>query len=136
MTDGNKVRVTLKGGTGYDAPWITIDGVNVADALAQLDEKELIKGLIDAAAKAGRYFASTGKPPAAGSGPKKFEGGRVVSAGAGGGDPQGDVTCVHGDRVHRTGATWEAMFCPAREKSEQCPPAWKDKKTGKFAVKG
>ncbi|MFE0773888.1 hypothetical protein [Streptomyces sp. NPDC058861] len=132
MTDGNKVRVTLKGGTGYDAPWITIDGTDVADALAQLNRKDEVKELVDTAAKIGGYFASTGKPAGAAA-PKKFEGGRVVSAG--GGEHQGDTICVHGQRTYRSGGSWEAMFCPAREKSEQCPPAWKDKKTGKFAVK-
>ncbi|QUI30660.1 hypothetical protein H9W91_07125 [Streptomyces alfalfae] len=138
MTEGNKVRVTLKGGKGYDAPWITIDGTDVADALAQLDRKDEVKALVDAAAKIGRYFASTGEPAGGGSAPKRFENGKVVggSGGGGGGERQGDTTCAHGDRTYRSGGSWEAMFCPARDKSEQCPPAWKDKKTGKFVVKG
>ncbi|MCZ1015586.1 hypothetical protein [Streptomyces noursei] len=134
MTDGNKVRVTLKGGTSYDAPWITIDGVNIADALEQLANKEQVKELIDATAKVGQYFASTGKPSTAGAAPKRFENGRVVAQQADGAPEVVNDQCPHG-RKHFAKDNWEAMFCTERERANQCPPAFKDKKTGKYLVK-
>lgn len=52
-----------------------------------------------------------------------------------GGTPS--VSCIHGERVHRTGSTakgpWEALFCPtAKGTTGQCAPLFKDQKTGVF----
>ncbi|MER5441153.1 hypothetical protein [Streptomyces sp. NPDC002790] len=135
-----KIGLTFKAASGFDAEWITptVYGGS-ADEVAQrtVDLIGALKehGVIELASKAAEYTRGQFKGAVAKAAPKKFEGGRVVAAG-GDGAAEGDVTCVHGQRTHRTGATWEAMFCPAREKSEQCPPAWKDKKTGKFVAKG
>ncbi|MFH8346759.1 hypothetical protein [Streptomyces sp. NPDC018045] len=138
-----RVGLTFKAASGFDAEWITptIYG-GTADEVARRSVELMTAlrehGVIEMASKAAAYTRDQykGGGQAAKATPKKFEGGRVVAAGGDGGSaPEGDVTCVHGQRTHRTGATWEAMFCPAREKSEQCPPAWKDKKTGRFVVK-
>ncbi|MDQ8703336.1 hypothetical protein RCO28_12675 [Streptomyces sp. LHD-70] len=141
-----KIGLTFKAASGFDAEWITptVYGGS-ADEVAQrtVDLIGALKehGVIELASKAAEYTRGQFKGASGGAAkaaPKRFEGGRVVAAGGdgGGGAAEGDTTCVHGQRTHRTGATWEAMFCPAREKSEQCPPAWKDKKTGRFVVKG
>ncbi|MFB7473199.1 hypothetical protein [Kitasatospora sp. NPDC056184] len=59
------VSITLKGGSGYDAPWIVFRGANLRDAHAQMADKEALKALVDDVAKVGAYFASTGAPKAA-----------------------------------------------------------------------
>ncbi|MFF7588597.1 hypothetical protein ACFZCK_14030 [Kitasatospora purpeofusca] len=56
------VSITLKGGSGYDAPWIVFRGANLRDAHAQMSDKEALKALVDDVAKVGAYFASTGAP--------------------------------------------------------------------------
>lgn len=58
-----KVVVTLKGGSGYDAPWIVIHATDTADALKQLEDEQL-KTLVEKTAEVGKYFAATGRPPA------------------------------------------------------------------------
>ncbi|MES9589989.1 hypothetical protein ABWK57_14175 [Streptomyces sp. NPDC094045] len=136
-----KIGLTFKAASGFDAEWITptVFGGS-ADEVAQrtVDLIAALKeyGVIELASKAAEYTRGQykGATAAAKTAPKRFEGGKVVSSG--GGAHGGDVECVHGPRTYRSGGTWEAMFCPAREKSEQCPPAWKDKKTGRFVVKG
>lgn len=138
-----KIGLTFKAASGFDAEWITptVFGGS-ADEVAQrtVDLIAALKeyGVIELASKAAEYTRGQykGAATAAKAAPKRFEGGKVVSSGGGGGGHEGDTECVHGPRTYRSGGTWEAMFCPAREKSEQCPPAWKDKKSGRFVVRG
>ncbi|GAA0406408.1 hypothetical protein [Streptomyces luteireticuli] len=134
MAGGHKVRVTLKGGTGYDAPWVTIDGTDIADAAAQLSRTDEVKRLLDAAAKAGSYFASTGTTTKSEVAPKRFENGKVVPSGST--EHQGVTTCPHG-RTHVAKGGWEAYFCNADERAgeEKCPAAFLNKKTGRFELK-
>lgn len=111
--DGNKVRVTLKGGSGFDAPWVTIDGTSVEDALDQLSKDETLKDLVDKTAKVGSYFARTG--PAA---PARGGGGGGSSASSQKSSPDGKtMSCDHGSRDYKTGVskagkTWMAFDCP------------------------
>ncbi|MGK5496368.1 hypothetical protein [Streptomyces sp. URMC 125] len=126
IADGNKVRITLKGGAGFDAPWITIDGVNVEDALAQLKNSAVVKELIDTTSKVGAYFASLSQPAGGGSAPKRFENGRVVSKGqAPAAETPQDDDCPHGRKLVDKGS-WAAMFCQA-PKGQQCEPLWRQK---------
>ncbi|MEU7104257.1 hypothetical protein ABZ951_04250 [Streptomyces sp. NPDC046215] len=135
VADGDKVRVTLKGGAGFDAPWITIDAPSVADAVAQLSRKDEVKALADAAAKAGAYFAATGKAATSGAAPKRFENGKVTPAPNPAADT-GAYTCNHGQRNFKDGGAWAAYFCGGRglDKSEQCPPLWRQA-DGSFRAK-
>ncbi|MFE8916841.1 hypothetical protein [Streptomyces globisporus] len=153
-----KIGFTLKAASGYDAEWLTptVYG-STAEETAQRGKDLLLamkaNGLIEFTAQAaeftrGQFLGGKGGKPAQappaqpsfnqGTGQVQYS--QPAQAPFGGGVPdhedKGTTTCVHGNRTHRTGGNWEAMFCPAREKSEQCPPAWKDKKTGKFVVKG
>ncbi|WP_063894599.1 hypothetical protein [Streptomyces sp. Tu6071] len=137
------IGLTLKASSGYEAEWITPKVYGSTAEEAATRTVELVNalathGVIDRVSKAAAYtrsqYKGAGKPPASSaSAPKTFVGGKVVTAS--GGDDRGVTTCEHGERTHRTGANWEAMFCPAREKSEQCDPAWLNKKSGKFEVK-
>lgn len=151
-----KIGFTLKAASGFDAEWLTptVYGSS-AEETAQRGKDLLLamkaQGLIEFTSQAAKYFRDqrpsgqpASAPPAAAQ--PSFQNGQVqygnqapqapFGAGVPDHDDRGTTTCAHGPRTHRTGATWEAMFCSAREKSEQCPPAWKDKKTGKFVVKG
>lgn len=81
VEDSNgKVVVTLKGGKGYEAPWIVLHCDTVAEANGLLSDDGL-KELIDRTTKAGQYFAKQGgvSAPATAAAP----------APAGGGSPYG-----------------------------------------------
>lgn len=55
VTNQSKIVTTLKGGAGYDAPWIVIHSDKVADALETLEDDKL-KALLDRAKHVAEYF--------------------------------------------------------------------------------
>lgn len=54
--DQNKIIVTLKGGAGYDAPWVVVHAANATDALETLNDEDL-KTVLERAKKIGAFFA-------------------------------------------------------------------------------
>jgi hypothetical protein len=58
-TAEGKITVTLKGGSGFDAPWIVIHAADVDDAYSQFDQK--LADLMEKVQTAGQHFASQGK---------------------------------------------------------------------------
>lgn len=71
MTDDARLplRATLKSGAGYDAPWLTVDGIDADDLahkLASLMESEAIGQLIEAA---NLFKAANNASPLATNGP-------------------------------------------------------------------
>ncbi|UFQ16387.1 MULTISPECIES: hypothetical protein [Streptomyces] len=135
-----KIGLTFKAASGFDAEWITptVYGGS-ADEVARRTV-ELIgalkeHGVIELASKAAEYTRGQykGAPSTAKAAPKRFEGGKVVTQDGGAPEVVND-DCPHG-RKHFAKDTWEAMFCTARDRADQCPPAFKDKKTGKYVVK-
>lgn len=151
-----EIGMTLKAAGGFEAEWLTprVAGSSAEDTAQKAHDLLMAmksKGLIDFFSQAAEYTRSTYKGGGAkpttsapvaqptfnpNSGQVQYNQAPQAPFGGGGESDQGVTSCIHGQRTHRVGATWEAMFCPAREKSEQCLPAWKDKKTGKYAVKG
>ncbi|MGW0087822.1 hypothetical protein ACWDWS_02205 [Streptomyces sp. NPDC003328] len=135
------IGLTLKAGAGFDAHWITpkVYG-QTADEAAERTVA-LIKALADkgvvemashaavavqASNKGGSGAASASRGGAA-SAPKTFQNGRVQNKES---EAPADDTCQHG-RTLREGkgknGPWAALFCDAREKSEQCDPLWRQK---------
>jgi hypothetical protein len=131
------IGLTLKAGTGFECEWVTpkVYGAT-ADEAAQ-NTIDLIKALADkgvvemasnaAAAVRGAHKGSGGGNASRGgaAAPKTFQGGKVQAKPSADGD-----TCQHG-RTLREGqgskGPWAALFCGAREKSEQCDPLWRQK---------
>ncbi|MFI5877562.1 hypothetical protein ACIBAH_35085 [Streptomyces sp. NPDC051445] len=138
-----KIGMTFKAATGFDAEWLTptVYGAS-ADETAQR-AVDLIKaladrGVVEMVSHAAVAVRTAHKGDGGGSAsrggaaaPKTFQGGKVQPKTA----PAGDDSCQHG-RTLREGngknGPWAALFCSAREKSEQCDPLWKDQKTGEF----
>lgn len=122
-----KVTVTLKGGVGYNAPWVVIHGATVTDALNQINEADLAV-LLERAQKATTYFAGkadTPTPTPAAQGGSQTQSGQPAASAAG----QGGVvkTCAHGQMVPRAGVkngkTWSGYFCPTPQGTpDQCRP--------------
>ncbi|MCZ4119013.1 hypothetical protein O3X23_06335 [Streptomyces sp. H39-S7] len=121
---------TLKAGNGFDAEWLTprVYG-HSAEETAQRGAELLTAmksvGLIDLTAKAAEYTRTQykGGSAAAGSAPKRFENGKVTTKST----PAGEADdCEHGRKLVEK-SDWAALFCQAREKSDQCEPLWRQK---------
>jgi|SRR5690606_14341081 len=121
-----KVVVTLKGGTGFDAPWIVIHADSVADALRQFDAD--LASLMEQAQKASAKFAELSSKPAAAPAAQS----RPSTAAPAGASqaPNGQTeTCAHGEMVYRSGVSkagkpYKMFACPERDRNAQCDPVW------------
>jgi len=124
-----KVTVTLKGGAGFNAPWVVIHGSTVNDALGQLSDTEL-PALLEKAQKASKYFgdkAETPTPTPAAQGASQTQSGQPAASAAGTG---GAVKfCKHGQMTpksgvsKKTGKAWSGFFCPTPQgTADQCDP--------------
>jgi len=118
-TGEGKLTLTLKGGAGFDSPWIVIHAADVDDALDQVsgDNAAKLAKLMDETRKAANHFA--------GSAPAKPAAGRPApqSAGeapAGTPEPPGP-DWVYKTGVGKNGKTWKAWM-PPRGSSES--PVW------------
>lgn len=58
--ENQDLSITLKGGSGYDAPWIVIRANSVAEAQQHLEDEGL-KTLIDQTKKVANYFSGGGQ---------------------------------------------------------------------------
>jgi hypothetical protein len=149
MTENNNgVTVTLKAGTGYEAPWIVIHASDVTDALKQVDTGDFAS-LAERTVAAAEFFRAahnvkTGLPPAAPAqpaGPSWSGGGASTAQTTGGGwsqqgsqqsaapaaAPAAGKSCVHGAMVYREGTSakgpWKAWFCGTPKGTPgQCSP--------------
>ncbi|MEU3825201.1 hypothetical protein AB0F36_07725 [Streptomyces sp. NPDC029080] len=135
-----KIGLTFKASSGYDAEWITptIYGATaeeVASRTVELVHALREHGVIELTSKAAQYTREQFKGGSAGGGsaPKRFENGRVVNKGQASSDGPADDDCQHGRKLVEK-ANWAALFCQARDKSDQCEPLWRQK-DGSFKAK-
>ena len=129
QTEG-KLTITLKGGAGFDAPWIVIYADDAADGLAQMQDENL-KKLMDIVKRAGQHFSggsgNSGRPAQTQqSTPQAQNNSKPPQQSA----PNGETRqCAHGEMTFRsgvsqkTGKPWKAFFCPA-PKGQQCDAQW------------
>ncbi|MFC0547077.1 hypothetical protein [Kutzneria chonburiensis] len=128
----HRVRVTLKAGSDYAAPWVTVDGHDVRDALGQISDWEALRELLDRAAKVGAYFVSkaagtTGQSGQAGQRPASASAPPQGSQEAPGGEKR---YCEHGEMIYRSGisakngAPYRLFSCPNTNRDQQCKPQW------------
>lgn len=123
-----KVVVTLKGASGYDAPWIVIHADDANDALSQLDDPNMVE-LIKKTSVMASGFQRTYKPSsapasgasAAGSSDRK----PPVATEAPGGAKK---YCAHGEMEfksgisQKTGKPYQFFVCTERDRNAQCKP--------------
>ncbi|WP_018687023.1 hypothetical protein [Actinokineospora enzanensis] len=127
MDNGHKVRVTLKGGSGYEDPWITVDGADVADAADQLSDGPSVDKLVKLTSTVARHFHKTygaGKPATQAGGARQA--GKPTGADeAPGGEKR---YCEHGQMKFMSGVSkssgkpYKGFFCTAADRAEQCKP--------------
>lgn len=131
------VTVTLKGGQGFEAPWIVIHAENAADALTQINDPAFAN-LAERSAAAAEFFRAAnagrqGFPKAVAevqqtqpAPPAWSNGGSQQAAPAP--QQQGGKQCVHGAMTYRegtgkaSGKPYKAYFCPAPRGTVQCDP--------------
>ena len=122
-TNDSKLTVTLKGGSGFDAPWIVLHGATVAELNEQLTDEGL-KALIEQTQKVGQFFAGLGKSSGGGGRPQASGGQPGQPAGSNGPRPT-DPPCPEGwtykEGIGKTGKAWRA-FMPPKGSSES--PQW------------
>ena len=122
-SDREGVTVTLKGGAGFDAPWIVIHAGDLEDAYEQVsgDNAGLLVKLMEQTAKAAQHFSGQNKSSGAdrrGSTPNAPAGAVEAPAGTPAA-PGPEWTYKTG--VGKTGKPWKAWM-PPRGSSEQ--PVW------------
>lgn len=124
QTEG-KVTVTLKGGAGFDAPWIVVHADNAEDALEQLNDKAL-GALIARTKEVAAYFSggngNTTQRPAQSQQQGQQRPPQQQA-------PNGETkTCQHGEMVFRSGVSkssgkpYKGFFCPSSDRNDQCKP--------------
>jgi hypothetical protein len=132
--DREFLTVTLKAGTGYDAPWLVFHANSVDEALESLQHEKLDE-LMDLTARKGKELAkafggSTGfsKPAASASTGFKKPATKKPAY-----DVDSDThECEHGERDWVTGRSgkgpWQAWMCPAdKNDPSKCDPLWANK---------
>ena len=116
--DSENFVITLKGGPGYDAPWIVIRGGDAEVAKKRVLEAHR-SGLMETVLKASQAFSGSAPKPPAPAAPMQAP----AQPQMGGDTP----TCDHGARIFRSGTSakgpWSAWFCPAGRDSG-CAPKW------------
>lgn len=124
--DNDQISITLKGGAGFDSPWIVVKATSPQEALDILNQvREL--GLMDITAKAASMFQGN-----VGGAPRAAGGGARPAGNSGGGAaavvPPGvqSRNCAHGPMQYKSGMSkfnkpYQAFFCPTPKGSaDQC----------------
>jgi hypothetical protein len=120
-SDREGVTVTLKGGAGFDAPWIVIHAADLADAYEQVsgDNAGLLVKLMEQTSKAAQHFSGQNKG-AGGAAPSNRAPAAAVAPPAGTPDAPGpDWTFKSG--VGKTGKPWKAWMPP---RGSDAQPVW------------
>lgn len=127
----SKIVVTLKGGSGYDEPWVVIHADDLDDALGQTTDKAKLGDLMKAAQEASKAFrdfrpsdpTTTAQNSSQGGSQARSQG-RPASAGDG---PLGKQHCKHGEKKFWSKFDEEKKelvqiyFCPApKNAADKC----------------
>lgn len=120
-----KVVVTLKGGSGYDEPWVVIHADDLQDALKQTTDYETLGAIMDAAQKASkkfREFRPSDPTPNSASASQNGSQGRTSGKPASATDgPLGVQMCQHGKKKfwskfdQEKNELVQIYFCPAQQ---------------------
>lgn len=113
-----EISVTLKGGSGYDAPWVVVRNTDPSTVLATLKD-DAMGEVIERAAKIGAHF---------GEKVIEYKPAKTPQVPQSAPQPSGDGRqCVHGEMTYREGVSkagnaYKGYFCPVQDRSQQCKP--------------
>lgn len=128
----SKLSITLKGGAGFDAPWLVLypDSLEEARELLGEENRETLKEVLELTQKASQFFISKGS----GSAPAPRNGGN--GGGGRGNAPQGAQEhpegrrefCEHGEMKYmsgvskKTGKPYKMFVCQSGDRNNECRP--------------
>ena len=123
--DDGKHVVTLKGGSGFDAPWYVIHASGL-DELEQLFSEDAgrLAALMERIQKAGAHFSGLGGSKPSGGSPQRGQAPQPAQEAPGG----EERFCQHGKMTFRsgvskkTGKPYEMFACSERDRDAQCKP--------------
>lgn len=118
VTSDGKLTVTLKGGAGFDAPWIVIHAADVDDALDTFADSAKLAALMEKVQSAGKFFTGLAPAKAAASGGAPARPGAEAPAGTPEA-PGPDWTFKTG--IGKNGKTWKAWMPP---RGSDAQPVW------------
>lgn len=127
VSDQDKIVTTLKGGSGYDAPWIVIHSDSPEDALETLNNPAM-EDLINRTQEVGKFFAKLGNPAPArgnnggGGGGGNRSKGKPAGATQAPDGQQAPEGYVYKSGVSKAGKPWEA-FMPI-DRNSGLKPIW------------
>jgi hypothetical protein len=124
MGDKTEAVGTIKGGTGFDSPWLVIHAADVNDLRTQLtDNADVVRDIMEALWAASKKFQSYGTVG------KVLKESHPTSAAPVGADaaPNGETrSCKHGQMVYKAGVAkasgkpYRLFSCPERDRASQC----------------
>lgn len=123
MSEDATFTVTLKGGAGYEAPWLVVRGDNPAEIEQNLDA--LTESLLQKAQDVAALFRGAGAATPVTTGVPAAQDATVTQHPA----SAGLRTCEHGVRVRREGTgrkgKWVGHFCALPKGSDgACDVVW------------
>lgn len=128
MADG-KIVVTLKGGPGYDAPWIVVSGDSVPEVAEHLKNVAALGLYGETVAAAQLFTGSSGVPT---SGGVTAQSAASVSTPPATTPQASGRLCKHGPRAERSGTSsrgpWKGYFCALpKNHPDRCQPEYEDR---------
>ena len=125
MGDKTEAVGTIKGGTGFDSPWLVIHAADVNDLRKELvDNSAVVKEIMEALWNASRKFQSYG---AVGKVIKESQLQATTAPAGAESAPNGETrNCKHGTMVYKAGVAkasgkpYRLFSCPERDRSAQC----------------
>ncbi|AEV52114.1 hypothetical protein [Rhodococcus phage RGL3] len=123
-----EVSATLKGGSGFDAPWTVIRGASLVEVRDALQD-EVLKEILELTQQAAKFYGS------------KYEGSAPAQRGGGGGGrqaPQGATespdgrteSCEHGAMKYMSGVSkksgkpYKMFVCQSGDRNNECKPVF------------
>lgn len=114
----NKIVATLKGGSGFDAPWVVVHADTPAEAKEILDDEQF-KEFLDLVGSVGGYFAKTGPSKPAQGGNNGAAPAPAQQAPNGQTPPPG---YVFKSGIGKNGKPWKAFM--AADRNSGLDPIW------------
>jgi len=127
VEDKTEVVGTLKGGGGFDAPWIVLEAADAYDMrdMTTGEDADVLVEVMENMWKASRKFQELGGPTQS-SAPKSY--GPPAGAAQ---SPDGEThQCKHGQMQYRSGIAkasgkpYRLFGCPHPVRAEQCDTVW------------
>lgn len=126
-----EVSATLKGGSGFDAPWTVIRGASLEQVRDALQD-EVLKEILELTQGAAKFYGDQykGSAPASGGGGQRSGGGRQAPQGATEAPNGQTENCDHGPMKYMSGVSkksgkpYKMFVCQSGDRNNECKPVF------------